>query len=137
MNEKLKHFLLAALIRVASMLILQWSMNFWLKNFILGTASLLLIFATLFIPMPAQNSEQMKHVRFGYPFNFISQDFSGYDRSFHFFPRYQRFESNSPINDFSWIRFLFSFLIVFLFLSALIYILEIISFKIHRVIYKK
>lgn len=100
-------------------------MNANLKHSIILIASIILLGATLFVPMPARNSEEMERIWFGYPLQFISQDLSAYD-TVHVFPRYQQIEVQSyqNFNGFSVTGLVSSILVIFLSLEGIIFLLE-------------
>lgn len=107
-------------------------MSLKIKQSVLVVASLILVAVTLCISMPANNFEQMKKIEFGYPLTFISQDFSYYDQSFSFFPRWQKFSFRDhkkfPLVSFSPLKFLADWAFVLILLEILIYILESLKF---------
>ena len=99
--------------------------------------SLILLAATLCVPAPARDSEQMKEIRFGYPLAFVSQNFIDYD-TFSFFPRYLKFEPfNRSVEKVYWLNLLVSFLSIFAIIELTIFILEFASFGIRKRIYHK
>ena len=114
-------------------------MNFKLKHFIIIFFSFLFFLTTLFIPVKLENTNQMENVKLGYPWSFVSQDFSKYNNGFESFPFYQRFEIKriDEIKNFSIVNFFLSFFIVFLALELLIYVLEIADFRIRKILSKE
>lgn len=110
-------------------------MNRRIKHGILLLVGLVLVGATVYVPMLSVNSSQMKSVSFGYPLRFVSQDFSDYDASFSYFPRYQKAELfKRPIHGFNPFNFIFSWVIIFIILEVVIYVLEWLKYKITGVI---
>lgn len=110
-----------------------------MKHSILLFFSIVLLLATLFVPQKSDNIEQLKNVGLGYPIAFIYQDFSYADKSFSFFPCWHRLEFNNkdyPIK-FKPTLFLLSLFILFIVVEFIVYLLEILDFKIRKLIYKK
>lgn len=106
-------------------------MSLRLKHGILLAVGFVLTLATLYVPMLSNNASQMKSILFGYPFKFVTQDFSDYDASFSYFPRYQTVELfKRPIQDFDSFKFLLSWAAVFVTLEAVIYLLEWLKYKV-------
>jgi hypothetical protein len=107
-------------------------MNIKIKHLLIFLFSLLLLSSTLFIYKKVDNAKQMESIQFGYPLPFVSQDLSIYNKSFQFFPRYQKFEIGkfNEIKFFLIGNFIISFIVFFLSLEFLIHIFEIIYFKI-------
>lgn len=113
-------------------------MSLKLKHGIIAAFSLLLLISTLYIPEKSSNLNELKNVNFGYPFQFISQDFSDYDSGFSFFPRYQRFELEfSKINNFSVVNFFTSYFSILISLEVAVYLFETIDFKVRGIADKK
>lgn len=106
-------------------------MNGKLKNIILSVSSFVMVFSVLYVPVRIDNSREMKKVGFGYPFEFVYQDFSPHLRGFQFYPRYERFKFDKefPIVYFSFLRFILSWLVFFVILKAIIRFLEFLKFK--------
>jgi len=100
------------------------------KYFIFLLFSLVLILASVFTSQKSSSSD--KSVSFGYPISFVRQDFSDYDPNAY----YQAFslKRENAQTEFLFGRFLVSLSGVFLGLSLLIYVLEIIDFKIRKLI---
>lgn len=108
-------------------------MNLKLKHGILLLVSLSLVITSLYVWMPANNSAQMKELSFGYPFSFVSQDFSDFDKSFSFFPRYERIDLfKRPVERFDIFNFVLSLSVVFVILEAVIFFLEWAKYKIRE-----
>ena len=117
--------------------LILYTMNLKIKHLLLLIVSLVLLAATLCVPMPARDSEQMKEIRFGYPLAFVSQNFIDYD-TFSFFPRYLKFEPfNRSVEKVYWLNLLVSFLSIFAIIELTIFILEFASFGIRKRIYHK
>lgn len=110
-------------------------MNLKIKHAILAVFSLALTFATVLIPGLAANAVQLRAVKFGYPFAFITQNFSRFN-SFAFFPRYLKIDWQSDLN-FSIVDFLLSLVLIFLAVEVIIYILEFLDFWIRSLISRK
>ena len=106
-------------------------MNLKIKHLVICLLSLALLFATLFVPMSAKNTTEMKKVQFGFPLNFVAQDFSSVG-GFQFFPRYFKFDPKNKIENFSVVNSLASLLAIFLAVEALVYVLETLDFKIRQ-----
>lgn len=109
-------------------------MSVGLKQFLLAFFSLGLVLATLFVRMRVDTHMEMKHTGFGYPFQFVFQDFSRYDQQDSFFPSYPKIElkSENPIVGISVPYFLLSWASFFFGLEILIYILETLDFWVRR-----
>lgn len=108
------------------------------KHLILFFFSLVLLFATLFVPRKSDNKEQIKNLELGYPMAFITQDLSFKGASY--FPTWQKFEpfdKNCPIKNFFWPRLSISLLAVFLSLEIIIFVLESLDFRIRRIFARK
>lgn len=106
-------------------------MNLKLKHGILSLVALFLAGATLFFSTLNNNSSQMKNVSFGYPFKFVTQDFSDHDKAFSFFPRYETVDLlKRPIQHFATLNFVFSFVIILIVLEVVIFVLEWFKYKI-------
>lgn len=108
-------------------------MNNKIKHLVLGLFGCILTLVTIFVPIKVKNLSEMKDVQFGYPFHFISGDFSNLN-TFPFFPRYLQFNSSNEISfiNFHIFNFIISFLIVFLVIELIIFILEVLNFKIRN-----
>jgi hypothetical protein len=105
-------------------------MNNKTKHLIIFLASFLLLLSTLFLMEKVSAKEQFGNVQFGYPFRFISEDFSVLTKGFYFLPAYERFQFQKqyPITHFSVVNFLASFLVIFVSFELLVYLLEAIKF---------
>jgi hypothetical protein len=82
----------------------------------------------------------MKNLRLGYPFAYITQDFSIVDQSISYFPNWKSlilFDKDFPIKEFSIVKFLASLIIIFASLEILILVLEEADFKIRRMLWKE
>jgi hypothetical protein len=100
-------------------------MNVFLKHALLLFVSLALVASVvLFLPMPADDSQALQTVRFGYPFPFLTQDFSEYTIEFVDFRRFVRFELDRPVTHFSVGHFLASFSIALLSVELVVWLLE-------------
>lgn len=112
-------------------------MNFFLKQIILFVVSLIIVVSTLFIlSAPVENKEMLSRVSFGYPFPFLSQDFSSETQGLSFFPDYYYLSyslKDHTLVDFSFLRFSLSFCIVFLIIELIIFFLEKIKEKFFEV----
>lgn len=115
------------------------SMSLKLKHGIVAVFSFVLLISSIFIPSKVNSLEEEKSVKFGFPFAFVTQDFSKNETTL-FFVYYQKFDpfyEKSSINSFSIINFISSFFVVFATIEILIWFLEILDFKIRKLIYKK
>jgi len=95
----------------------------------------MLVFSSILI---MQKSKVVMNVRddiyFGYPVGFLRQDFNGYD-SVNYYQSFSLKRENAE-TKFLWGRFAVSSVSVFVILSLLIYVLEIIDFQIRKLISK-
>lgn len=108
-----------------------------IKHLILAFLSLVLLLSTLLVPMPVKNDKDMNGILFGYPLVFIEQNFSDYIHGFSFFPRWQKFEYDRPISDFSAKNFILSFSAFFLAVEILIFALETLKYWILKIFRKE
>ena len=107
-------------------------MNQKIKHAILFLFSVCILISTVFIPRVANNSEEMKRVEFGYPFSFMSEDFSKYN-GFKFFPRFLKFElDNNFSQGMNYRKLIASFLVIFVLVEVLILILEFIYARLRK-----
>lgn len=114
-------------------------MNRKVKHLTLLLFSVVLLSATLFVPRKADNRDGIKKLELGYPVAFVVQDFSNVDKHFSFYPRWQRLDFNNkdyPIK-FKPANFMLSLFILFVIIELIVYSLEILDFKIRKLIYKK
>lgn len=95
------------------------------KIVIIAVFSLFLLYSSLLLPKThiVHNHEEMKTIDFGYPFSFITQDFSKYDPPFpwHYDNFGMSLEIHTEINE---VRFILSYLTIFIVIFALDYSLE-------------
>jgi hypothetical protein len=115
-------------------------MSLILKHFILFFCSFLILISSLYLPYPAENANELKDVKMGYPLSFVSQNFTEkYQKQISFFPRWQKFDLDTQKVPFEFYfgKFAVSLSIVFLAVEFLIYVLEIIDFKIRKIIFRK
>lgn len=109
-------------------------MHPFVRHGVLVLFSVMLIWMTvLLLPVEAKNGTAMHAVVFGYPFPFLTQDFSEYIVSEAVFERYVAFESRRPVSDFSWSNALRSFGVIFVVLEASIWSLERVKERAVRV----
>ena len=108
-------------------------MNFKLKHSIIAFFSLTLLLGTLFIDMPANSVEQVKDVRFGYPLQFVSQDFDQCKVDY-LIPWHFKFNllNGCHIKNFYFFKFLASYIIIFIAFELLIHLLETLDFWIRQ-----
>lgn len=105
-------------------------MNTILKHSIIFLSSVALAFSLLFLPAgPIGDKKGVSDVSFGYPFPFITQDFTAYDNALSFFPRYFNFSFDESIEivRFSFWNAFLSFLSVFIAMELLIASLEFLK----------
>lgn len=104
------------------------------KHIILIISSILFLAATLYVPQKADVAKRNGYVSFGYPFSFITQNFSEYDPVNY----YQRFgfREDAPIESFSVGNAILSLFSVFVILEILVLILETVDFKIRQWMFK-
>ena len=101
------------------------------KHSVLFLFSVVLVLATFFVPMRADDSSQMKDVSFGYPFRFVSQDFSDHDAIVSFFPRYETADVfKRHIESFSVFNFFLSLGFIFIVLEIIIFLLEWLKYRV-------
>lgn len=105
-------------------------MNQKLKHLILAIFSFLILIATLYVPQKAGSEQQKGQVLFGYPFSFVSQDFSQYD-SVRYYQSFG-FQKDVSIANFSVVKFLLSLAVIFLLLEITIFALESFDFKVRQ-----
>ncbi|MDP1884724.1 MAG: hypothetical protein Q8L10_05180 [Candidatus Moranbacteria bacterium] len=105
-----------------------------MKHIILALASLVLLGAVFVVPVKINSKEDAKNLSFGYPFAFVEQDFS--TKSFISLPWYQNFEIKRSVAEFSWAGFTASFASFFLGLELVVFILELVKWRI-RVFFRK
>ena len=104
-------------------------MNLKLKHGILSFLSLLMLFATLYIPEKFDNSNDVKEIKFGYPFHFVSQNFiDNYNMSPSYFRRFS-FDIEK-IKNFYFLNFISSYVVIIISVEVLIYALEVIKYKV-------
>ncbi len=98
-----------------------------MKHGLLLFTSGVILFTTLFIlSAPVQNRSMLSQVSFGYPYAFLSRDFSSMD-DFLYFPRSYRFSfdfQKYPLSGFSFVHFIVDFLIIFGIIEGIVFILE-------------
>ncbi|MBP9751234.1 MAG: hypothetical protein KBD19_00040 [Candidatus Moranbacteria bacterium] len=102
-------------------------MNLFLKHGILLFSAVLLAVSTVLVPIVlVHDKESARVVWYGFPFQFIAQDFSGIAEK-SFFPRYIDFFENWEnirIADYSVWNFIFSLFIFAVLLESTILFLE-------------
>ena len=110
-------------------------MNIFLKHGIIFLSSVILTTATIVVPNNlVQNKENARTVWYGFPFEFIAQDFS--DIAEHsFYPRYMNFFENwknISIVDFAIGKYIFSVVLFFMLFEIIIFLLEWLKHLIKR-----
>lgn len=112
-----------------------WYMSHKKKHLVIFAFALLLMAASVFL-VPEKTSSRNKsdkEVSFGYPFPFITQDFSEYD-PVAYYQKIQIKKEKLSLAAFSFTNFFVSFVVTAAAVELLIYLLETADFKIRRLL---
>lgn len=103
------------------------------KHILAAFLTLIILIATLHIPQVVKNEIELKAVRSGFPFPFLTGDCSQYDPPFPWkFTALCGTWGEGNITGFSWMNFILSYVLIFLMVSLTIWIITILFRKIHK-----
>lgn len=103
------------------------------KHILVSFLTLIILIATLYIPQEINNEITLKAVRSGFPFPFLTGDCSQYDPPFPWkFTALCGTWGEVNITGFSWMNFIFSYVLIFLIINLVFWIITMIFKKIRK-----